>query len=98
MAEFMLLLHGVILRDEKSQDWRTDLEFLSAEGALRGGSAIGPGVCIRRSGAVPNVTRHIVGYVIIEARNLDHTRRLAQANPFYEAGGTVEIRELPETG
>lgn len=91
-------MHGDVEQEEKSQDWRIYLEFLSAEGALRGGSAIGPGLCIRRSGAVPDVTHQIVGYVKIEARDFDHARQLVQTNPVYEAGGTVEIRELPKTG
>lgn len=98
MAEFMLRMHDDVAQDENTRDWRTYLEFLSAEGVLRGGSAIGPGVCIQLSGAVSDVTRRIVGYVKIEARDLDHAKHLAQTNPIYEAGGTVEVRELPETG
>lgn len=97
MAEFLLLMHGDVTQDEQIRDWPTYLEFLSAEGALRGGSAIGPGECVRRSGAVPDVTRQIVGYVKVEARDFDHARQLVQTNPIYEAGGTVEIRELHET-
>jgi hypothetical protein len=31
------------------------------------------------------------------ARDLAHARSLLPGNPVYEAGGTVEIRELPRT-
>jgi len=52
---------------------------------------------VRRAGNVPDISRHLVGYVKIEARDLNHARELLQGNPVYEAGGTVEIRELPVT-
>jgi hypothetical protein len=32
------------------------------------------------------------------AADLDQAKALVAGNPVFEAGGTVEIRELPETG
>ena len=81
----------------QSETWQPYLDKLSSAGALRGGSAIGSGVCVRRSGSVPDISGQLVGYVKIEARDLDHARELIDGNPVYEAGGTVEIRELPMT-
>ena len=92
MADFILLMHSD--SDSLSENWQPYLDMLSSTGALQGGSAIGPGLCVRRSGDVPEVTRHLVGYVKIEARDLNHARELVRGNPVYEAGGTVEIREL----
>lgn len=97
MAEFILLMHGDYDRPADGENWQPYLEMLGSVGALRGGSAIGRGLCMRRSGSVPSLSDHLVGYVKIEARDLDHARQLVAGNPVYEAGGTVEVRELPET-
>ncbi len=97
MAEFMLFMHRANDLNESHLDWQPYLNLLTGKGALRGGSAIGTGVCVRQSGPVPDITQQIVGYVKIEVRDLDHARQLVYGNPIYEAGGTVEIRELPET-
>ena len=97
MAEYMMLMHNDVEDRKDSPDWGTYLATLRSEGALQGGSAIGPGACMRRNGPVPGATNHLVGYVKIAARNLDHARKLVAGNPIYEAGGTVEIRELPRT-
>lgn len=98
MAEFLLLMHTDYDAGAGGEYWQPYLDSLASAGALRGGSAMGPGVCVRRSGNVPDVSRHLAGYVKIAARDLDHARELITGNPVYEAGGTVEIRELPETG
>ncbi len=97
MADFMMLMHNDYDLGGRVEDWQPYLDRLSSAGVLRGGSAIGSGYCVRRAGIVPDVTRHLVGYVKIEARDLDHARTLLPGNPVYEAGGTVEIRALPET-
>lgn len=98
MAEFILLMHGDHARSPQAEDWQSYLDKLNAAGALRGGSAIGRGLCVRRSGDIPGLTDHLVGYIKIEAADLGHAQQLVPGNPVYEAGGTVEIRELPITG
>ena len=98
MAEFLLLMHGDSARPDVREDWEAYLNGLAARQALRGGSAIGRGLCVRRDAPLPSTTDHLVGYMKIEARDLDHARELIAGNPVYEAGGTVEIRELPQTG
>ena len=97
MADFILLMHSDYNLGDESENWQPYLDMLSSVGALRGGSAMGRGLCIRRAGSVPNLSEHLVGYVKIEARDLIHARELVVGNPVYEAGGTVEIRELPTT-
>ncbi len=97
MANFILLMHGDYDLAPESEIWQPYLNKLSSVGALRGGSAIGGGLCVRRAGSIPNLSKHLVGYVKIEARDLNHAREFVIGNPVYEAGGTVEIRELPLT-
>ena len=64
---------------------------------LQGGSAIGEGECARKSGAPGALTSHLVGFIRVNADNLAHAKSLLVGNPVFEAGGTVEIRELPRT-
>lgn len=40
------------------------------------------------------ITGHIGGYIRIRAVDLEAAQALVVGNPVYEAGGTVEIREL----
>ena len=68
---------------------------LGATGRFRGGSSIGSGICVRQTGPVPPVTRHLVGFLRVEARDVTDAELLLAGNPVWEAGGTVEIRELP---
>ena len=97
MAEFLLLMHGDSVTPERANDWSAYLEALGAAGVLRGGGAMGGGLCERRQAPTPAITKHLVGYIKIEARDLEHARGLVRGNPVYEAGGTVEIRLLPPT-
>ena len=50
--------------------WAPYLAALRASGNFEGGSAIGTGLCMRKYGAIPSVTRHLTGYIRISANNL----------------------------
>jgi hypothetical protein len=50
---------------------------------------------IPQSGEPPSVTAHLTGYIRVNAESLDQAKSLLIGNPLFEAGGTVEIRELP---
>lgn len=97
MPDYLLLMHSDTVVDEKVADWSAYLGRLEACGVLRGGSAIGAGACVRRGKTAPPLTAHLAGFVRIEARDMRHARELVEGNPVFEAGGTVEIRELPRT-
>jgi len=43
------------------------------------------------------VTAQLTGYIRLNADSLDHAKSMLTGNPHFEAGGTVEIRELPRT-
>ena len=97
MAQYIFLMHNDVDRDVASSDWGSYLEKLGSLGVQRGGSAIGSGLCMRRDGSARKISEHISGYIKIEVSDLDRARDLLIGNPVYEAGGTVEIRELPVT-
>ena len=93
MPDYILLMHDDAAPGP--QDWEPYFKRLRASGAFQGGSTIGASECARKTGATPPVTTHLEGYIRITAQDLDDARTFLEGNPVYEAGGTVEIRELP---
>lgn len=95
MTDFIVLMHGDAVAAEDAAAWGPYLAGLRALGVLEGGSGIGEGACFRRTGAPAPVSAGLAGYFRVRANDLEHAARLLAGNPVYEAGGTVEIRELP---
>lgn len=94
MSDYLILMHGGSDDDEAA--WGPYLSGLRAAGALVGGSAIGGGFCANKAGDAPGITA-LSGYIRVQATTLDAARALLAGNPVYEAGGVVEVRELPIT-
>ena len=100
MPDYLFLMHDDIPKlgiQERDHNWGLYIGRLRASGNFKGGSAIGAGVCARKSGAEAIVTGHLSGFIRVEASNLEDARHLLIGNPVFEAGGTVEIRELPRS-
>lgn len=100
MPDYLFLMHddvppGGAGRDE---DWAAYVGSLRALGQFAGGSAIGDGICVRKSGPAPQIGAHLTGFIRVTAGSLEEARGLLAGNPAFEAGGTVEIRELPRGG
>jgi hypothetical protein len=95
MADYIFLMHDDATAEPAG--WEPYLRRLQQSGRFQGGSAIGPGHCVRRRGAVPPVTAHLAGYIRVTADSLADAEALLADNPHLEAGGTVEIRLLPRT-
>jgi len=47
--------------------------------------------------AAAGITKHLTGYIRVTAATIDEVKSFLTGNPHFEAGGTVEIRELPRT-
>ena len=98
MTGFILLMHALPDGAQSAEtDWGPYIARLQASGHLRGGSAIGNGACFNKDGLAHDITAHLTGFVRVEADSLEVAAALLPGNPVFEAGGTVEIRELPET-
>lgn len=97
MTDYILLMHKTP-HGEPPEAWDRYITALEKSGHLRGGSAIGGGIACRKDGADTAITAHLTGFIRIEAESLEAARGLLAGNPVYEAGGIVEIRELPLTG
>ncbi len=97
MPEYIILMHNDTSSDEADSDWEAYIQKLSASGYFRGGSVFGAGQCFRKDGLAAPVSTALSGFIRVEAVDMDSARKLLKGNPTFEAGGTVEIRELPKT-
>jgi hypothetical protein len=95
MPDFMFLMHDDAPPGSADDGWEDYFKRLREGGAFEGGSAIGGGFCARKDGASPPIARHLTGYIRVTAKSLTDAKQLLAGNPVYEAGGTIEIRELP---
>ncbi len=96
MPDFLLLMHDDTAGPETGAAWEAYLATLRQAGAFLGGSSIGEGTTLRRAGAAAPVSARLSGFIRIRAASIEAARGLVEGNPAYEAGGTIEIRELPE--
>lgn len=100
MNEYILFMHDDVLEPAIANDeilWNRYVTELRASGQFDGGSAIGQGALYRKNGANRTELMTVTGYIRIRAENIDAARRFLAGNPTFEAGGTVEVRELPCT-
>jgi hypothetical protein len=100
MNDYIFLMHNDVPADARTGDaeWESYFATLGRTGRFDGGSTIGTGVCYNKRTDPPAIADHLGGYIRVRAENIQQARTLLDGNPVYEAGGTVEIRELPETG
>lgn len=100
MNDYILFMHDDASPSSSSSaetQWAPYLAKLRASGRFDGGSSIGAGECANKSGTAGEITTRLVGYLRVRAENLAGAREFLAGNPVFEAGGTVEIRELPKT-
>ena len=95
VPDFMLLMHDDVGPGSADDGWEDDFKRLRELGTFEGGSTIGGGICARKDGTSPPIAKHLTGYIRITAKSLAEAKQCLAGNPVYEAGGTVEIRELP---
>ena len=96
MPDFIFLMHDDGA-DAAGGDWGPYLTSLQQRGCFQGGSGIGDGACFHKGSAQPlPASDNIVGYIRVAADDLAAARALLTGNPVYEAGGVIEIRELPK--
>lgn len=98
MNDYIIFMHDDVPESTEQNDdaaWVQYFAMLRASGQFSGGSSIGPGICITKSGSAKKITSHLSGYIRVQAESLEQAKKLLAGNPVLESGGTVEIRELP---
>lgn len=100
MNDYILLMRNDAADSEAANDpkrWEAYLTQLRSTGRFDGGSEIAGGERIRKGQAPQPCADDLGGYLRVRADSLEGARQFLAGNPVYEAGGTVELRELPRT-
>jgi len=98
MKDFILFMYGDATDRVAANDgdkWGKYFARLRSSGQFEGGSSIGSGLHVRKGHPERPSTPELNGFLRIRAEDLIGARAFLAGNPIYEAGGTVEIRELP---
>lgn len=98
MKDFILFMYDDVLDAATANDdekWANYFSSLRASGRFDGGSAIALGFKFRKNLADEACETRMNGLIRVRAPSLAEAKRFLSGNPTYEAGGTVEIRELP---
>jgi hypothetical protein len=97
MKDYILFMHNDAPDGGKPRpaaEWSSYFEKLNAEHVFEGGASIGGGVCMNKSGSAPQISDRIFGYIRLRVRDINHAKELVELNPVFQAGGSVEIREI----
>ncbi|MDC8756946.1 hypothetical protein [Janthinobacterium fluminis] len=76
--------------------WAEYISALRKSGQFDGGSSIGNGERHRKGEPAKAAGIDVTGFIRVRAASMEDARRFLIGNPDYEAGGSVEIRELPK--
>ncbi|MDZ7867999.1 MAG: YciI family protein [Rheinheimera sp.] len=76
--------------------WQQYFALLHQSGCFDGGSSIGAGQSFRKNATAASSADRLSGFIRVRAENLAAAQQFLVGNPIYEAGGTVEIRQLPK--
>lgn len=101
MKQFLLLMHRDFVNKKVAEDpagWGDYLKKLRGTGQFEGGSELANGEVFRKDGAPAAMTSSVDGFIQIRAESLNDLRALIEGNPVYEAGGSIEVREMPQDG
>lgn len=93
MKDYILFMHSDAERRGTGVEWSAYFEKLRASGRFQGGSAIGSGECLKKSGSALPVSSSLVGYIRITASSLEEAKSFVVGNPTFEAGGTKAVND-----
>jgi hypothetical protein len=99
MNEYILFMYHDVKDVDIANDserWAKYMATLGASGQFDGGSSIGAGVRFKAGHEILPADTHISGYIRIRAASPEAAACFLEGNPVFEAGGTVEVRELPK--
>ena len=98
MNDYILFMHNDATDMAHANDdkrWNEYISMLRGSGQFEGGSSIGAGECLKKNAPATAAPVEVTGFIQVRAASLQDAKRFLVGNPVYEAGGTVEVRELP---
>ena len=99
MNEYILLMFNDAIDFVAAGDngrWDQYIATLRKSGRFDGGSSIGVGERLKKGQLSQLADSELTGFLRVRAKDLDDAKSFLVGNPTYEAGGTVEVRELPK--
>jgi len=100
MNQYLLLMYQDAPDKRMASDpqrWERYISDLRDTGQFDGGSSIGAGQRHQKSQQSCPSADDLSGFIRVRAVSLEAAKQFLEGNPAYEAGATVEIRELPST-
>lgn len=100
MNEYIVLMHQDATDPQAAADpdrWARYMTLLRGTEQFDGGSSMGLGERLRKGQPSQPCATELSGFIRIRAASLEEAKGFLSGNPVYEAGGTVEIRELPRS-
>ena len=100
MNEYILLMFNDVTDIAAARDhdyWDQYIATLRASGRFDGGSSIGVGERMKKGQSPQLSDSELTGFLRVQAKDIEDAKSFLVGNPTYEAGGTVEIRELPKS-
>jgi hypothetical protein len=98
MKDFIILMFDDAMNKAIAEDdekWGAYFSSLRASNCFEGGSSVGLGTRFRQGQSETPAATDINGFIRVRAESIVKARAFLLGNPIYDAGGTVEIRELP---
>jgi len=94
--EYILFIHNNTDIQPDIAEWEHFFELAGYSGMFQGGSEIGKRVQLGTKN-VTDTTKSVVGYMRFESDNIEAIEKLLADHPVLKNGGTLELRELPQT-
>jgi hypothetical protein len=95
MKDFILFMHGDAARAGTQEEWTAYFERLRASGQFQGGSAIGGGECLRKSGQPGPLHQVLGGYIRVLARDLEDAKAFVVGNPVSKQAAPLKCASCP---
>ena len=97
MNEYIIFMFNDATNQAASEDdtlWSEYISKLRQTGQFDGGSSIGGGERFRKGQATKSAITEISGFIRVRADCVEAAKNLLVGNPAYEAGASIDIREL----
>ena len=94
--DYITFMHNNAESEPTQEDWDRFFSLARESGLFRGGSEVGARSTVGEK-EVPDITRHVVGYMRFDSATLSELTELLRHHSMVVNGGTVEVCELPRS-
>mgnify|MGYP000162112815 CR=1 FL=1 len=95
--QYIAFIHSNHESTIRPDEWERFIKLARNAGMFQGGSELGERHAIGATN-VPDSTKVIDGFMRFDSDNLPHLLALLDSHPCIQHGGTIELREMPNSG